>query len=411
MTSEVELVFRREWGRAVAVVTRLTGDLGAAEDAVQEAFTTALEQWSAGPPPTDPGAWLITVAKNRAVDRIRREAKRCEKEEAAILLLGETDPPQPAGMVVDDRLRLIFTCCHPALEHGVRVALTLRTLCGLTTTEIARMFLVTEPTMAQRLVRAKGKIRDAAIPYRVPPDHELPDRMSAVLRVVYLVFTEGHRSGVGERLVRDELCDEAIRLGRLLAHLCPDDPEALGLLALLLLTDARRAARTTADGGIVQLADQERARWDRGKIDEGVRTLDRAIASRHPGPYQLQAAIAACHATVPTAADTDWVQIAALYQALAHHDPSPVVQANRAVAVANSQGAAAGLAILDQLSSDPRVQGWHLLPAAKADLLRRLRRVEEAADAYRAALALAPPPAERAFLARRLDELTSPDSA
>ncbi|GHE68764.1 RNA polymerase subunit sigma-24 [Streptomyces spiralis] len=405
MTSELELVFRREWGRAVAVVTRVTGDLGAAEDAVQEAFTEALERWSAGPPPDEPRAWLITVARNRALDQLRREARRNEKEGEAVRLLGESGPPQPTGMVADDRLRLVFTCCHPALEPGVRIALTLRTLCGLTTAEIAAMFLVSEPAMAQRLVRAKRKIRDAAIPYRVPEDHELPDRMPAVLRVVYLVFTEGHRAGVGERVVRDELCDEAIRLARLLTRLSPDDPEALGLLALLLLTDARRAARTTADGRVVPLAEQDRALWDRQRTDEGVRVLGAAVARRRPGPYQLQAAIAACHTTAPTAADTDWTRIAELYETLAQHDPSPVIHANRAVAVAKSQGPAAGLAVLDRLTADRRVRGWHLLHAARADLLRRLGRRDEAADAYRTALALDPPPAEREFLTARLDEL------
>lgn len=405
MTSELELVFRREWGRAVAVVTRVTGDLGAAEDAVQEAFTEALERWSTGPPPDEPRAWLITVARNRALDQLRREARRSEKEGEAVRLLGESGPPRPTGMVADDRLRLVFTCCHPALEPGVRIALTLRTLCGLTTAEIAAMFLVSEPAMAQRLVRAKRKIRDAAIPYRVPEDHELPDRMPAVLRVVYLVFTEGHRSGVGERVVRDELCEESIRLARLLTGLSPDDPEALGLLALLLLTDARRAARTAPDGRVVPLAEQDRALWDRDRAGEGVRVLSRALARRRPGPYQVQAAIAACHTTAPTAADTDWARIAELYETLARHDPSPVIQANRAVAVAKSQGPAAGLAVLDRLTADRRVNRWHLLHAARADLLRRLGRREEAADAYRTALSLGPPPAGRAFLTARLDEL------
>lgn len=405
--SAAERAFRGEWGRAVAVVTRLTGDLAAAEDAVQEAVVKALGEWSAGKPPDDPGAWLITVAKRHAVDRIRREAKRGEKEEAAMALLAASGPPEPTGMVTDDRLRLVFTCCHPALEPGVRVALTLRTLCGLTTAEIAAVFLTTESAMAQRLVRAKRKIRDAAIPYRVPQDHELPDRVTAVLRVVYLVFTSGHRNATSESLIRSDLCEEAVRLARLLAALCPDDPEALGLLALLLLTDARRAARTDPDGNVVPLAEQDRGLWDRAAIAEGVSVLDRATAMRQPGPYQLQAAIAACHATTPTAADTDWAHIAALYTALAGHDPSPVIQANRAVAVARSEGDEAGLEILDRLAHDSRLRTWPLLHAARADFLRRLGRTAEAADAYRAALDLNPPPAERDLLARCLDDLTA----
>jgi RNA polymerase sigma-70 factor (ECF subfamily) len=403
---DLEAVFRQEWGRAVAVVTRLTGDLGMAEDAVQEALAMALDRWPAGPLPSDPAGWLIAVAKNRALDQVRREARRPGKEEAAIRLLGDRDPPQPAGMIVDDRLRLIFTCCHPALDPGARVALTLRTLCGLSTKEIARAFLVSEAAIAQRLVRAKRKIRDAAIPYRVPADHELPGRIGGVLRVVYLVFTEGHRASSGERVVRDELCDEAIRLARLLAGLCPDDPEVLGLLAMLLLTDARRPARTAADGQPVLLEDQDRTLWDRLKIGEGTAILDRAVRRRQPGRYQIQAAIAACHGAAASAGDTDWAEIAALYTALAHHDPSPVVQANRAVAVAMADGPAAGLASLDEIR-DAQSDGWHLLHACRADLLRRLGLYREAGDAYRAALALGPPRSEAGFLTRRLAEVDS----
>jgi RNA polymerase sigma-70 factor (ECF subfamily) len=408
VSSEVETVFRREWGRAVAVVTRLTGDLGLAEDAVQDAFAMALDRWPDGPPPSDPCAWLITVAKNNARDRLRREARRSRKEEAAMRLLGERAPPPPSGRVTDDHLRLIFACCHPALDPGVRVPLTLRTLCGLTTAEIAHVFLVSEATMAQRLVRAKRKIRDAAIPFRVPADHELPGRLGGVLRVVYLVFTEGHRASAAGRLVRDEMCDEAVRLARLLAGLCPDEPEVLGLLAMMLLTDARRPARTTTGGDIVLLQDQDRSRWDSAKMDEGTQVLDRAMRLRRPGPYQLQAAIAACHAAATQASDTDWAEIAALYAALAQWEPSPVVLANRAVAVAMADGPAAGLAVLDELHGDSRSEGWHLLHACRADLLRRLGRISEASDAYRAALALDPPPAEREFLARRLSELSPP---
>ena len=404
MNIQVEQVFRQEWGRAVAVLTRLTGDLGLAEDAVQEAFTMAVGRWPGGPPPSDPAGWLIAVAKNHAVDRIRRESRRSAKEEAAARLLGERDPPQPPGPIADDRLRLIFACCHPALDPGTRIALTLRTLCGLSTARIAKVFLVSEATMAQRLVRGKRKIRDAAIPFRVPAGPELPGRLGGVLRVIYLVFTEGHRPSEGPGVVAGELCDEAIRLARLLAGLCPGEPEVLGLLAMQLLTDARRPARTGPGGKLVLLADQDRSRWDHAKISEGSRLLDQAMRLRRPGPYQLQAAIAACHAAAADARDTDWAQIAALYAALASHEPTPVVHANRAVAVAMAEGPAAGLAILDGLDNGGHGEGWHLLYACRADLLRRLGRTAEAASAYRAALALDPPPAEREFLARRLSE-------
>jgi len=404
--SQAEIVFRREWGRAVAVVARLTGDLGLAEDAVQEAFAAAVGRWASGPLPSDPSGWLITVAKNHALDRLRREARRSGKEQAAMLMLRQHGPPSAlAGMITDDRLRLIFACCHPALDPAARVALTLRTLCGLSTAEIARSFLVSEATLAQRLVRAKRKIRDAGIPFRVPADAELPGRVGGVLRVVYLVFTEGHRASAGPQVVRDELCDEAVRLTRLLAGRFPEDPEVLGLLALLLLTDARRDARASADGRLVLLEEQDRGLWDRAKIDEGTRILDRAMRLRRPGPYQLQAAMAACHAAADEASATDWAEIAALYAALARWEPSPVVHANRAVAVAMAEGPAAGLAILDSLRDDDQGRRWHLLHACRADLLRRLGRIAEACDAYRTALALDPPPAEREFLAGRLAEI------
>ncbi|HEY7431620.1 MAG TPA: sigma-70 family RNA polymerase sigma factor [Streptosporangiaceae bacterium] len=407
MNTTVEAVFRREWGRAVAVVAQVTGDLGLAEDAVQDAFAVAFARWVGGDLPSDPAGWLITVARNQALDRLRREARRSGKEAAAMRLLRQHEPPQPPTAITDDRLRLMFACCHPALDPGIQVALTLRTLCGLTTAEIARSFLVSDATMAQRLVRAKRKIRDAAIPFRIPGDDELPGRVRGVLRAVYLIFTEGHRATSGASLVRGELCDEAIRLARLLAGLCPDDPEVLGLLALLLLTDARRPARTAADGSLVLLAEQDRGRWDGSKISEGTQLLDRAMGYRRPGPYQLQAAIAACHAAATDASGTDWPQIAALYTALAQHDPSLVVQANRAVAVARADGPAAGLAILDQLPCDSRREGWYLLHACRADLLRRLGRDAEAADAYRAALALGAAPAERDFLSARLAEVAA----
>ena len=405
MTSPAEIVFRREWGRAVAIVARLTGDLGLAEDAVQEAFAAAVGRWATEPLPADPSGWLIAVAKNSALDRLRREARRSGKERAAMLRLSERDPPPPPGRIADDRLRLIFACCHPALDPGIRVALTLRALGGLTTAEIARSFLVSEATLAQRLVRAKRKIRDAGIPYRVPGDDELPERVGGVLRVVYLVFTEGHRAAAGPRVIRDELCDEAIRLARLLAGLCPEDPEVLGLLALLLLTDARRGAR--AGERLVLLDEQDRGLWDRAMIDEGTRVLERATRLRRPGPYQLQAAIAACHAATEHSGATDWAEISALYAALARHEPTLVVQANRAVAVAMAEGPAAGLAILDELSEDSQGRRWHLLHACRADLLGKLGRTAEAGEAYRTALALDPPPAEREFLAGRLASLES----
>ena len=322
-----------------------------------------------------------------------------------MLRLSERDPPPPPGRITDDRLRLIFACCHPALDPGIRVALTLRALCGLTTAEIARSFLVSEATLAQRLVRAKRKIRDAGIPYRVPGDDELPERVGGVLRVVYLVFTAGHRAAAGPRVIRDELCDEAIRLARLLAGLCPEDPEVLGLLALLLLTDARRGAR--AGERLVLLDEQDRGLWDRAMIDEGTRVLDQATRRRRPGPYQLQAAIAACHAAAEHPGATDWAEISALYAALARHEPTLVVQANRAVAVAMAEGPAAGLAILDELSEDSQGRRWHLLHACRADLLGKLGRTAEAGEAYRTALALDPPPAEREFLAGRLASIES----
>ena len=397
---EIARVFREEYGRAVAVLARHFGDIDIAEEAVQDAFTVAVQRWPGSGLPASPAGWIITTARNRAIDRLRREASREDRHAQAALLHARDDPPEE-GAVRDDRLRLIFTCCHPALAVGAQVALTLRLLGGLTTAEIARAFLVPEPTMAQRIVRAKAKIRDARIPYRVPAEADLPDRLRAVLAVVYLIFNEGYTASAGDRLVREDLCAEAIRLGRLLAELKPDEAEVMGLLALMLLIESRRAARTTPGGGLVLLAEQDRSRWDRGLIAEGQAIVRRCLRLGHPGPYQIQAAINAVHSDAPTAAATDWRQILQLYDQLGALAPSPVVALNRAVAVAEVEGPQAALALVDGLS----LRDYYLFHAIRADLLRRLGRGGEAALAYDAAIAHAGNAAERDFLRRSRQSL------
>jgi RNA polymerase sigma-70 factor (ECF subfamily) len=407
----LESVFREEYGRIIATLIRLSGSFDLAEESLQEAFAAAVTSWSQVGSPNNPGAWLTTVAHRKLLDAIRREKTKSDKQPEleyetqrllpdteAVLLEDEVDFP-------DDRLRLIFTCCHPSLSQEAQVALTLRTLGGLTTAEIARAFLIPETTLAQRLVRAKNKIRVAGIPYEVPPIDVLPQRLASVQAVIYLIFNEGYSSTTGEQLVRNDLCAEAIRLGRVLAQLSPDEPENLGLLALMLLQDSRRAARVNDDGELVTLEQQDRSAWDKSEIDEGLKLIERALLVGRAGPYQLQAAIAALHAEAKSADETDWAQITALYRLLLRMNPSPIIALNHAAAVTMLEGPEAGLRLIDAAGSSGKLENYYLFHAARGDVLRRLKRVDESIEAYLRAIELTTNPVEKQYMKKRIEEV------